>query len=354
MQLWKHDSAVSHTESARQFSVSRQQLPTMHMLQGVPPGLRVQVPPSTGNPQSPLSQVSPLQHCWAVLQFDPMGRHDCVPHTPLWQTPEQHWLAAVQADPSMAQVGREQNPFRHSPPQHWLFVAHVSPLARHIPQIPWPLQTWLQHSASASQGEPSEAQLAQIPLLPVVKLQEKEQQSPSDVHRSPRGRQVPAWQTPARQVPLQQGYAPCPQKSPFSVQLPLPQRFEKQEPVQHSAALAQGEPSGTHIEALHAPLLQTDEQHSADEVQTAPSPRQAWVRQVPASQMPLQQSASNPQSAPAAAQENSPQVPWEQAPLQHCEAVWQRKPSGWQALPQKPPEQGRPLQQWKEEMQTAP
>jgi hypothetical protein len=258
VQLWKQEMAISQTVSARQLSVWRQQLSTMHMLQGVPPGLRVQVPPSTGNPHSPLSQVSPVQHCWAVLQFDPMGRHDCVPHTPFWQTPEQHSPATVQAEPSMAQVVREQSPLTHSPWQHSLFavqaapsgeqppkpqtplsqtplqqslaapqafppsvhwqapctqsleqhsapVVHASPWPWHGPQAPPALQTAEQQVDGSEQGEPSAAQSTQVPLLEVVKLQDMEQQSVSAVHRSPRGRQVPAWQTPARQLPLQQG-----------------------------------------------------------------------------------------------------------------------------------------------------
>jgi hypothetical protein len=228
----------------------------MHMLQGVPPGLMVQVPASIGNPQRPLSQVSPLQHCWAVLQFDPMGRHDCVPHTPPWQTPEQHWVAAEHAVPSMEQVCREQNPFTHepwqqlvvevqtapwgtqppklqvpllqtpvqhslSPPQafppsvHWqapcsqMVEQHSAPLVHdppwlwHPPQVPPALQVPEQQADGLEQGLPSTLQSAQVPLLLVVSWQELEQQSLSDVHRSPLGRQLPAWQTPARQWPLQ-------------------------------------------------------------------------------------------------------------------------------------------------------
>jgi hypothetical protein len=259
VQLWKQPRAISQTESERQFSVWMQQLLTMQLLQGVPPGLRVQVPPSTGNPHSPLSQTSPVQHCWAVLQFDPMGRHDCVPHTPLWQTPEQHWPPAVQAVPSIWQVGMVQNPFWHSPPQHWLFAEQAAPMGAQPPKLQWavlsqtPLQHWLlleqefppsshwqepcwhkpeqhsvlleqekpwpwqlphaplalqmpeQHDDPKEQGEPSAAQSAQVPVLGVLKLQELEQQSVSAVHMSPRGRQVPAWQMPARQLPLQQG-----------------------------------------------------------------------------------------------------------------------------------------------------
>jgi hypothetical protein len=259
VQLWKQPSAISQAVSARQFSVWRQQLLTMQLLHGVPPGLRVQVPPSTGNPQSPLSQTSPEQHCWAVLQFDPMGRHDWVPHTPAGQTPEQHWPPAVQAVPSIWQVGMVQNPFRHSPAQHSLFVEQAAPTGvqppnaqrpvlsqrplQHSPldpqgfppslhwqapctqepeqhpasvvqEKPWPwqlphaplaLQRPEQHEDPKEQGEPSAAQLAQVPLVGVLKVHELEQQSVSAVHMSPRGRQVPAWQIPARQLPLQQG-----------------------------------------------------------------------------------------------------------------------------------------------------
>jgi hypothetical protein len=336
VQLWKQDRLLAQAPSARQFCVCMQQFATMHWLHGVPPGSMVQVPASTGIPQRPLSQIRPPQHCWAVLQFDPMGRHVWFPHTPLWQTLEQQSEAVLHTWPSIRHPLMPQSPLKQLPLQHWELWLHPTPSGEQLPELQVPVASqkplqhsvgnWqalpfaehvmnphlpashapVQHSAAVAQAAPSAAQRPQtsfalqlfeqqgaVPLhgspsvtqeaqVPLTKSHTVEQQSASEVHASPRGRQLLAAQCPARQLPEQQGGAPWPQKSPFSVQLPEPQRFEVQLPEQHSAPLAQGEPSGTHIERLQAPAVHSDEQHWADEVQAMPSPRQAWVRQVPA------------------------------------------------------------------------
>lgn len=63
VQFWKHAMLDAHSLLLRQFSVSLQQLPTMHWLHGVPPGSSVQVPASMmGFPQFEPLHARPTQH----------------------------------------------------------------------------------------------------------------------------------------------------------------------------------------------------------------------------------------------------------------------------------------------------
>jgi len=73
----------AHCSLLRQFSVSEQQLPTMHCEHGVPPGSRLQEPASkTGMPQFEPLQTSPTQHCAVFWHVDPGGKQEPAPHSP--------------------------------------------------------------------------------------------------------------------------------------------------------------------------------------------------------------------------------------------------------------------------------
>ena len=68
---WKQPIAAAQLGLFRQLTVCMQQLPTMHWLQGVPPGSSGHMPASTGIPQCPPEQTSGLQHCPVVEQLEP-------------------------------------------------------------------------------------------------------------------------------------------------------------------------------------------------------------------------------------------------------------------------------------------
>src|SRR6185369_6987536 len=120
VQLWKQDSPAAHAPSLRQFSVSMQQLLTMHWLHGVPPGSRGQVPASIAMPQCPLSQVRPTQQSWGTEQVDPGGRQLTDPHLPPWQLMLQHSEGEAQGMPSSLHELIPQSPPWQTPLQHWL------------------------------------------------------------------------------------------------------------------------------------------------------------------------------------------------------------------------------------------
>ena len=82
-QRWKQAMLAAHCTSLRQFSVCAQQFPTMHWLQGVPPGSSEQLPASIGGtPQCPPTHTRPTQHCGLLMQFEPGGRHAPAPQAP--------------------------------------------------------------------------------------------------------------------------------------------------------------------------------------------------------------------------------------------------------------------------------
>ena len=120
VQLWKQDMLPAQAPSARQFSVSWQQLPTMHWLHGVPPGSSEQLPASMGLPQWPLSQVRPTQHSLGLVQLDPGGRQAPPPQTPFWQTLLQQSLGTMQEKPSIVHCPPPQNPPTQAAPQQSL------------------------------------------------------------------------------------------------------------------------------------------------------------------------------------------------------------------------------------------
>ena len=99
-QLWKQPISPAQVKSLRQFSVSMQQLLTMHWLQGVPPGSREQLPASTGLPQWPPLQVKGAQHCDATLPLEPSGRQLPSPQMLLLHSMLQHSEGWLQAKPS--------------------------------------------------------------------------------------------------------------------------------------------------------------------------------------------------------------------------------------------------------------
>ena len=112
-QRWKHPIALEHCGSLRQFCVASQHFPTTHWLQGVPPGSRLQLPESAiGVPQRPFAQVSPMQHCAGLLQFEPFERQ-VAPQTLLRQTPVQQSAGCAQGKPSSAQAPPPQTPLAH-------------------------------------------------------------------------------------------------------------------------------------------------------------------------------------------------------------------------------------------------
>jgi hypothetical protein len=108
-----------------------QQLFTMHWLHGVPPGLSMQLPASTGVPQCPLSQVRPTQQSLGVLQLEPGGRQPPMPHLPFWQALLQHCAGLVQEKPSM--VHTPQTPAVQALLQHLPGTVHPAPSGKQAP-----------------------------------------------------------------------------------------------------------------------------------------------------------------------------------------------------------------------------
>jgi hypothetical protein len=114
-----------HCGEFKHATVVLQQLPTMHWLQGVPPGSSEHAPASlTGLPQRPLRHVRPTQHCAGVLQLEPCARHAPEPHCPFsLQSAEQHSSAELHANPSTLHWVAPQVPSLQKPVQHsklWL------------------------------------------------------------------------------------------------------------------------------------------------------------------------------------------------------------------------------------------
>lgn len=103
-QVWKQPMAWAQLVSFRQFSVGLQQLLTMHWLQGVPPGSREQLPPSTGKPQWPPWQSMGEQHWFVFWQLEPWGRQEPSPQVPAVHWLLQHSEGALQAKPSSLQM----------------------------------------------------------------------------------------------------------------------------------------------------------------------------------------------------------------------------------------------------------
>jgi len=243
----------AHAGFARHVSVSAQQLPTTHWLQGVPPGSSEQVPASSGgSPQCPPLQTSPTQHWAVVWQFDPGGRHAPDPQTPFSQAMLQHSSAVPQAKPSSLHGFDPQTLLVQTPEQHSKPLKHPKPSGVHEEPHPevFGSQKPLQHSMSDMQGRPSGEQPLKLHVA-VVGLQKPAQQSKSESQRKPSGRQ------PEVQVRV----------------------FWLQRPLQHWKSMLQKAPSGSQLMKPHWPFWQEPTQHSAEEAQMAPSGLHGWTSQ---------------------------------------------------------------------------
>ena len=205
------------------------------------------------------------------------------------------------------------------------------------------VQTEVQQSAETLHGPPSSRQEAHMLVLG---SQRSEQQSAFAVQALGTWRQVPAWQWPAKQLPLQHAGAPPPQKRPFSVQLPVPQRFCVQVPVQHCEAVWQRKPSGWQALPQTPPLQGRASQQSPAATHAAPWGLQLCPPQKPSDAHGPEQQAVLPQGVPSGVQLCPPQKPALQGcPAQHSVGEVQAAPKGVHCTPpQKPAAQSSPQQ----------
>jgi len=157
-QVWKQPISWAQLLLSRQFSVWVQQLLTMHWLQGVPPGSREQLPPSTGTPQWPPWHTIGEQHWGVVWQLDPWGRQEPSPQIPAVHRLLQHSDGELQEKPSSLQIvpGTQtlfsQVLLQHSKPLLQKPPSGVQPWMAQRPELG--SQKLLQHSGSKLQNAP--------------------------------------------------------------------------------------------------------------------------------------------------------------------------------------------------------
>lgn len=157
-QPWKQAMSALQLKSPRQVIVSMQQSLTMHWLQGVPPGSSGQLPASTGRPQWPPEQTSPMQHCAVSRQLEPVGKQLPSPHWPLVHAWLQHCPGEEQGMPSsLHTIGSVQTLAWHRPLQHSKLSKQNWPLGTQPWKVQIPFtgsQTLLQQSLLSKHGKP--------------------------------------------------------------------------------------------------------------------------------------------------------------------------------------------------------
>jgi hypothetical protein len=310
VQETRHSSSLMHVGSERHADAWAQQLVAMQSKHGVPSDGHM------GGPQTP-AEHAPLQH-WDAVMHEVPSSWQALPHTPPLQSLLQQSLNATQGDPLGAHTGTPQSPFEHSPVQQSPASGHGSPSGVHtcMPQTP------LEHSVQQvppSLGHALPSGVHACPPQTPLK-QSLLQQGAAGLHTFPSGKHTVRPQTPLLQSRLQQGVVAL-HALPSGTQRIGPQTPLLQSLLQQGGAPALHRlPSGVHTgggpqtPAKHSPLQQSPPSmgHSSP----------FGVHSVVGPQMPLtlqsllQQGAAGLHGIPSGVHIGGPQMLSKHSPLQ--------------------------------------